>query len=82
MTLEATPAPQTAPALDAGSLATVKPARSIAARATVAWPWVGLGAMTLAGVLLFWSFEAMPFMDLPAHAGLIALRHRLAASPF
>ena len=44
--------------------------------------WVGLGAAILAGALLFWSFDALPFMDLPAHAGLIAMRHRWGASPF
>ena len=44
--------------------------------------WWLLGALTLAGALLFWSYGALPFMDLPAHAGLIALRHRFASSPF
>jgi hypothetical protein len=45
-------------------------------------PWVGVWALTIAGALVFWLFEALPFQDLPAHAGFIALRHRLAASPF
>ncbi|HEY8073209.1 MAG TPA: hypothetical protein VIF62_03850 [Labilithrix sp.] len=36
----------------------------------------------LAAVLVFWIFDALPFQDLPAHAGLIAMRHRFAASPF
>jgi hypothetical protein len=35
----------------------------------------------LAGVVLFWAYDALPFMDLPAHAGLIALRHRFP-TPF
>jgi hypothetical protein len=45
-------------------------------------PWLGVAALTLAGALVFWLFDALPFQDLPAHAGLIALRHRLARSPF
>ncbi len=44
--------------------------------------WVGLGAVTLAAVLVFWVFDALPFQDLPAHAGLIAMRHRFPGSPF
>ncbi|HTB79146.1 MAG TPA: hypothetical protein VK762_38145 [Polyangiaceae bacterium] len=44
--------------------------------------WVALGALTLAAVLVFWLFDALPFQDLPAHAGLIAMRHRFDASPF
>jgi hypothetical protein len=35
-----------------------------------------------AGALVFWLFDALPFQDLPAHAGFIALRHRFASSPF
>src|SRR5687767_10775680 len=46
----------------------------------VAWIW--LGAVGLVGVLVFWVFEALPFQDLPAHAGLIAMRHRFAESAF
>lgn len=48
----------------------------------LAWAWFGFGAVALAAVLVFWIFEALPFQDLPAHAGLIALRHRFADSPF
>ncbi len=44
--------------------------------------WVSLGALTFAAVLVFWLFDALPFQDLPAHAGLIAMRHRFDASPF
>jgi hypothetical protein len=50
-------------------------------RAAIA-PWVGVCVLSIAGVLVFWVFEALPFQDLPAHAGFIALRRRLAASPF
>jgi hypothetical protein len=38
--------------------------------------------VTVAGVGVFFWFDALPFQDLPAHAGLIALRHRLASSAF
>ena len=44
--------------------------------------WLGLFALLMAGALVFWLFDALPFQDLPAHAGLIALRHRYAGSPF
>ncbi|MBX3230028.1 MAG: hypothetical protein KIT84_25660 [Labilithrix sp.] len=44
--------------------------------------WVGLGAIVLLAVLVFWVFEALPFQDLPAHAGLIAMRHRFEHSAF
>jgi len=40
--------------------------------------WIGLAVLMTAGALVFWVFDALPFQDLPAHAGLIALRHRLA----
>ncbi len=43
---------------------------------------IGLVAVVAAGVLVFFAFDALPFMDLPAHAGLMALRHRIADSPF
>src|SRR6516165_10842258 len=43
---------------------------------------VGLGLILVPAVLLFWAFKALPFMDLPAHAGLIALRHRIGDSAF
>jgi hypothetical protein len=33
-------------------------------------------------VAVFFAFDALPFMDLPAHAGLFALRHELASSVF
>jgi hypothetical protein len=44
--------------------------------------FLGLGSVMLVAVLVFWVFEALPFQDLPAHAGLIAMRHRFGASPF
>ena len=44
--------------------------------------WAGLGVAVVLAVLVFWAFDALPFQDLPAHAGLIAMRHRYATSPF
>lgn len=44
--------------------------------------WLGLGVLGLLAVLVFWVFDALPFQDLPAHAGLIAMRHRWATSAF
>jgi hypothetical protein len=45
-------------------------------------PWLGLGLVGLGATLVFWIFDALPFQDLPAHAGLIAMRHRFADSAF
>jgi hypothetical protein len=44
--------------------------------------WIGLAIVGLGAALVFWVFDALPFQDLPAHAGLIAMRHRFAGSPF
>jgi len=44
--------------------------------------WVGLGLLAALALIVFWGFEALPFMDLPAHAGLIAMRHRFQESAF
>ena len=55
---------------------------STARRASTRAAWVGLGAVGLLGVLVFWVFEALPFQDLPAHAGLIAMRHRFTDGSF
>lgn len=44
--------------------------------------WLGLGALLVLSVSVFWAFEALPFQDLPAHAGLIAMRHRFETSAF
>ncbi len=45
-------------------------------------PWVRIASPALASALVFWLFDSLPFQDLPAHGGLIALRHRFATSPF
>lgn len=57
------------------SLAPVSTAR------TTSRSWLALAGVLVLGILVFWTFDAMPFMDLPAHAGLIALRHRYGAAP-
>ena len=44
--------------------------------------WGGLVVVASLAVAVFWAFDALPFQDLPAHAGLIAMRHRFASSPF
>ncbi len=44
--------------------------------------WPAFAALLSLGVLVFWAFDALPFQDLPAHAGLIAMRHRFADSAF
>jgi hypothetical protein len=62
-------------AIPPSSIAPVSTAR------TTSRSWVALFAVTFLGVLVFWAFDAMPFMDLPAHAGLIALRHRYGEAP-
>jgi len=43
---------------------------------------IGLAAVLLVATSVFWAFEALPFQDLPAHAGLIAMRHRFETSAF
>lgn len=43
---------------------------------------IGLAAVMLVATSVFWAFEALPFQDLPAHAGLIAMRHRFETSAF
>ncbi len=50
--------------------------------ASAVLPWAGLASLAVVAALVFWVFEALPFQDLPAHAGLIALRHRFIDSPF
>ena len=43
---------------------------------------LGLGAVMIVAASVFWVFDALPFQDLPAHAGLIAMRHRFETSAF
>jgi hypothetical protein len=44
--------------------------------------WGGAVGLVVASALVFCVFDALPFQDLPGHAGLIALRHRFSHSPF
>jgi hypothetical protein len=44
--------------------------------------WLFFFALLAVSMLVFWAFDALPFQDLPAHAGLIAMRHRFAESEF
>jgi hypothetical protein len=62
-------APESAPASRAASVASTG-------------EWIVLGVVWSAAVAVFWAFDALPFQDLPAHAGLIAMRHRFAESAF
>lgn len=55
---------------------------SAARRTSARIGWLGLAAVGVLAVLVFWVFDALPFQDLPAHAGLIAMRHRFADSAF
>jgi hypothetical protein len=56
--------------------------RRTSGRGSVRLAWAGLAGVGLLAVLVFWVFDALPFQDLPAHAGLIALRHRFHDSAF
>jgi uncharacterized membrane protein len=73
-------APATGPGAAPGAPDTVAGASS---RTRARWSrWFGLAAVGVVAVLVFWVFDALPFQDLPAHAGLIAMRHRFAESTF
>jgi hypothetical protein len=73
----------TDPLREMGDLAVLQPRPSLAARSGAdRRHWLALVAVTLLGVSVFWLFEALPFQDLPAHAGLIALRNRYTESSF
>lgn len=58
------------------------PSSATGTAASARWAWAGLASVMALGVLVFWVFDALPFQDLPAHAGLIAMRHRFASSGF
>jgi len=44
--------------------------------------WAALVVVSIAAALTLWLFDALPCQDLPAHAGLIAMRHRFSESAF
>ncbi len=84
MTTHVTEPPREAVEAEVASadLAFGSPPTSGARRASVRAAWIGLGAVGVLAILVFWLFEALPFQDLPAHAGLIAMRHRYVDSAF
>lgn len=77
MTIHVTPPAR--PALDASSPGSARAAR---VRGSSRAAWIGLVAVVAAAVSVFWAFDALPFQDMPAHAGLIAMRHRFGSSAF
>lgn len=46
------------------------------------FPWLAFAAIECAALAVFWAFDALPFMDLPGHAGVIALRSFYPQSDF
>ena len=56
--------------------------RPSGARRASRWLWAGLALAGMFAVADFFAFDALPFMDLPAHAGLFALRHEMGFSVF
>jgi hypothetical protein len=77
MTIHVTPPAN--PALDAPAVDSDRVART---REGSRMQWLGLGALLVIATSVFWAFDALPFQDLPAHAGLIAMRHRFETSAF
>ncbi len=73
--------PPARPALDAPAVDSARAAPAHAERARVLGLF-GLAAVLVVATSVFWAFEALPFQDLPAHAGLIAMRHRFETSAF
>jgi hypothetical protein len=75
--------PPAGPALDAPAVDYARGAPGEVLSTGVRAPAVvALVAVMLVATSVFWAFEALPFQDLPAHAGLIAMRHRFESSPF
>src|SRR6188472_1694747 len=46
------------------------------------WSWLAFGILQIGAISVFWLFDALPFMDLPAHAGILALKHRFDPAGF
>jgi hypothetical protein len=78
MTTHVTEPPHEAVSPDSSGSPSASPGVSDESRTRTAW--IGLGAVGILAVLVFWMFEALPFQDLPAHAGLIAMRHRFTGA--
>ncbi len=79
MTIHVTP--PASPALDGPGVDSTRAARTHEERSRL-FGMLGLAAVILVATSVFWAFEALPFQDLPAHAGLIAMRHRFETSAF
>lgn len=86
MTTHVTEPPHEAVEAEVSSVRTGEGARPVGTErqttTTARGAWVGLGVVAVLAVLVFWAFEALPFQDLPAHAGLIAMRHRFAGPEY
>src|SRR3954447_18627013 len=82
MTTHVTEPPRDAVEAEVASADGAAAPTSVARRASARAAWIGLGAVGVLAILVFWIFEALPFQDLPAHAGLIAMRHRYDAAAF
>lgn len=81
MTVQASqPLPASQPNVASASEPAPRARLSHATRERLAW--IGLGVLGAMSIAVFWAFDALPFQDLPAHAGLIEMRHRFAQSPF
>ncbi|HVH41769.1 MAG TPA: hypothetical protein VM925_05480 [Labilithrix sp.] len=76
MTIHVTP--PASPALDAPAVDSARGTTQEGSRMA----WIGLAGVLIVATSVFWAFEALPFQDLPAHAGLIAMRHRFETSAF
>lgn len=46
------------------------------------YAWVAFWILEACAVAIFWAFDALPFMDLPGHAGILALQHRFDPAGF
>ncbi|MEO6420083.1 MAG: hypothetical protein ABIP39_11775 [Polyangiaceae bacterium] len=68
--------------VSAGAQGATSPGAAATTERSSSRVWAALGIVTSMAVLVFWLFDALPFQDLPAHAGLIAMRHRFVDSPF
>jgi len=76
--------PPASPALEASACAPNVGADASRTSSRVRAAWIGFFCVLALGISVFWLFDALPFQDLPAHAGLIAMRHRFdtMGSPF
>lgn len=52
------------------------------APANALYAWAAFWVLEGCAVAIFWAFDALPFMDLPGHAGILALQHRFDPAGF